>query len=160
MKQQIITHRLSIAAAVLLISFLTAACGSKQPQQKAEKELMKTDSLFSRLSIEQGMQKAFLAYMDTSAVLIRQKHMPIEGVSFIKHYFEGFSDTTFILTWKPLKARLSHENTMGFTYGIYEIAQKTTGKLTGTGTYITIWQKDSNGHWKAIFDTGNEGLGK
>lgn len=160
MKQQNIIHCFSLAATVLLITFLAAACGRKQIQQKAEKELFSTDSLFSRLSIEQGMKKAFLEYLDSSAVLIRQNRMPIEGLPSIRHYFAGFSDTTFNLTWKPLKARLSSENTMGFTYGIYEITEKTTGKLTGTGTYVTIWQKDANRKWKAVFDTGNEGLGK
>lgn len=159
MNKQNTLCRFCIAASFLLIAFFTGAC-NKKPAQNIEKELMKADSLFSVLSVEQGMQKAFLAYLDTSAVLIRQNRMPLEGVSSIKNYFNGFSDTTFSLTWKPLKARLSNEGSMGFTYGIYEISDKATGQQTGTGTYVTIWQKDKNGTWKAVFDTGNEGLGK
>jgi hypothetical protein len=158
MKNQYTLYKLSLAAIVII--FLFAGCECRYNRQNTEKELLKTDSMFSVLSDKQGMKKAFLAYLDTSAVLIRQNRMPIEGVTSIKNYFSAFSDTSFTLTWKPLKARLSDENTMGFTYGIYEIAEKASGKLTGTGTYITIWQKKPDGKWKAVFDTGNEGLGK
>lgn len=160
MKELTTLHCTRIAATFLLISFLATSCSPRQERQKAEKEILSADSLFSILSAGQGMKKAFMEYLDTSAVLIRKNRLPIEGQFSIRQYFEGFSDTTFILTWKPLKARLSGDQSMGFTYGTYEITEKTTGKLTGTGTYITIWQKDSKGRWKAVFDTGNEGLGK
>jgi len=26
------------------------------------------------------------------------------------------------------------------------------------GTYITIWQKQANGNWKFVLDTGTQGL--
>ena len=160
MKKQNTLLYISIGIVMLLIIFQITSCSSGKPRLDVEKELISTDSLFSVVSAEQGMKKAFLAYLDTSAVLIRKNRMPIEGESLIKNFFEGFSDTSFILTWKPLKARLSADNTMGFTYGVYEIAEKTTGNLSGTGTYVTIWQKNGKGNWKAIFDAGNEGTGK
>jgi ketosteroid isomerase-like protein len=28
------------------------------------------------------------------------------------------------------------------------------------GTYISIWKKQSDGNWKFVLDSGNEGVGK
>jgi ketosteroid isomerase-like protein len=149
----------SMACFGLLMILLTSACSCKQSQQNQEKELITSDSLFSRLSMEKGMKNAFLAYLDSSAVLLRPNKMPIEGIGAVKRYFEGFSDTSYILTWKPIKAEISGKHGLGFTYGTYEIREKSTGKSNGRGTYATLWKKDSKGKWKAVFDSGNEGLG-
>lgn len=148
-----------IPAMAVAFMLVMSACSCRQSPQKPEKELIAADSLFSRMSVEKGMKNAFLAYLDTSAVLLRSNRMPLEGIASIKNYFSGFSDSSFILSWKPLKAKISEKSNMGFTYGTYDITDKATGKRSGTGTYITIWQKDGKGKWKAVFDTGNEGLG-
>jgi ketosteroid isomerase-like protein len=156
-----VIHRISkfIAPLAILLILFTSACNCRKSSQNQEKELIATDSLFSEMSADKGMKNAFLAYLDTNAVLLRSNHRPIEGIAAIKKYFAGFSDSSFILTWKPLKAIISSNSTMGFTYGIYRITDKITGKSNGNGTYITIWQKDNKGKWKAVSDTGNEGLG-
>ena len=46
---------------------------------------------------------------------------------------------------------------IGYTYGIHTNTEKATGKIT-KGTYITIWQKQSDGKWKFVLDTGTQGL--
>ncbi|MEI6436818.1 MAG: hypothetical protein ACOYMF_01880 [Bacteroidales bacterium] len=147
-------------ALAVFVLLMTAACENKQNQQNQVKELKATDSLFSKMSIEKGMKNAFLTYLDSSAVLLRSNHMPFEGIASVKRYFDGFSDTSFILSWKPLKAKISPEGALGYTYGIYEINDKASGKSNGKGTYITIWQKDNNCRWKAVFDTGIDGTGE
>jgi hypothetical protein len=144
---------------ILLGMFSAVSCCKKQANKLAEKELMATDSLFSVLSAEQGMQKAFLANFDSSVVLLRSNKMPLTGIAELKQHFKTVSDTAFILTWKPLKAIASDDGTMGYTYGIYEIRDKSDKKRTESGTYITIWKRMGNGKWKATFDAGNEGIG-
>jgi len=149
-----------IALLALIFTPALIACNDKKPNTNSERELIIADSLFSATSAGKGMKNAFLEYLDSNAVLLRSNRMPIEGITSVKKYFDGFSDSSFILTWKPLKARISSESGMGFTYGIYEILDKTTGHSSEKGTYVTIWQKDEKGNWKAVFDTGNEGIGK
>jgi ketosteroid isomerase-like protein len=151
----------TIPKSILILSglLLVFSCCPKHDAQLAEKELMATDSLFSVMSSQQGMQKAFLAYFDSSVVLLRTNKMPLTGIAALRKHFETFSDTSFILTWKPLKAIASREGDFGYTYGIYEINDKATAKKTESGTYITIWKRMGDGKWKATFDAGNEGTG-
>ena len=94
MKKQNTLRYLSIGIVMLLIIFQITSCSSGKPRLDVEKELISTDSLFSVVSAEQGMKKAFLAYLDTSAVLIRKNRMPIEGESLIN---EGTSISS--LAW-------------------------------------------------------------
>jgi hypothetical protein len=46
---------------------------------------------------------------------------------------------------------------MGYTYGIYTLIVNDSAYK---GTYVTIWQKQADGTWKFVLDTGNEGVGK
>jgi ketosteroid isomerase-like protein len=49
---------------------------------------------------------------------------------------------------------------IGYTYGTYKITDRYTDSIIGVGKYATIWQKQKDGKWKAILDTGNPGLGE
>jgi len=126
----------------------------------SEKELADTDRFFSAMSAEKGMNTAFLAMFDSAGVLLRADHQPIEGYNAIKALLTSEDDSTFILTWEPVFAKVSASGDMGYTYGTYEVTDKSTDSLTSEGTYSTIWQKKSDGKWKALLDTGNHGLGK
>ena len=120
-------------------------------------ELIKTDRSFSDMSLEQGMQKAFIHYAADSAVLLQKNAWPIKGKLEIKASFHTLSDTGFVLTWEPLDAIMARSGDLGYTYGIYTMLDKTsTGEFMGK--YVTIWKKQANGQWKFVLDCGNEGL--
>ena len=152
--------RTIITSCIILCCMLLGFACCRQPSARlAEKELMATDSQFSAVSAQQGMQKAFLAYFDSTVVLLRSNNLPLTGIAALKKHFGTFSDTSFILTWRPLKAIAAREGDFGYTYGVYDIHDKTTAKKTESGTYITIWKRMGDGKWKATFDAGNEGIG-
>jgi hypothetical protein len=46
---------------------------------------------------------------------------------------------------------------LGYTYGNYQLKMDT---LIEKGTYVSIWKKDENGHWKYVLDSGNQGTGQ
>jgi ketosteroid isomerase-like protein len=81
--------------------------------------------------------------------------MPIVGKQDLVKSYEGKSDNTFVLTWKPAKAVIAESGDLGYTYGFWTF---TASNETSHGTYLTVWKKDFNGKWKYIADTGNEGL--
>lgn len=118
-----------------------------------------TDRYYSSLSAEKGMDTAFLAMFDSAGVKLSANRMPIEGLQAIRQLLAGKSDSDFILTWEPTFEKVAASGELGYTYGIYKVTNKDTGEKTGEGTYCTIWQKNANGEWKALLDTGNEGLG-
>jgi len=138
------------------IILVLLSCSGKKPAADP-KVLKDADIAFSDYSVTHGLQKAFIEFAHDSVVLLKPNRMPIVGkLSLIKSY-EGKSDSGVVLTWKPAKAIIAESGELGYTYGFWTfIAQKDTSR----GTYLTVWKKNSNGQWKFIADTGNEGLGK
>ncbi|MFT3946048.1 MAG: hypothetical protein QM763_03660 [Agriterribacter sp.] len=133
------------------------------PKFKNDKErinalnsIQQADVDFSDRSKEIGMKKAFLEYMDEEAVLLRPHKMPIVGAMAVD-FLSSINDSSFTLTWHPEGANVSKSADMGYTYGVYSMQ---IGDSSYKGTYVTIWQKDKNGRWKFLLDTGNEGIGE
>jgi len=145
----------SAIIAILIIS--ATACNNKQMDNDGT--LVEADRFYSALSAEKGMNEAFLAMFDSTGVKLQPNHMPIVGYESIKDALLSHEDNTFTLTWEPLFAKISASGDLGYTYGLYKITDKITDSITGDGTYVTIWQKKSDGKWKALLDTGNPGLG-
>ena len=117
--------------------------------------IIKTDKAFSALSKSQGMKRAFIEYMDNEGVLLRPGHIPVIGANAID-YLSMVNDTAFILTWSPTGAGIAESGDLGYTYGIYNMTMKDT---IIKGTYVSIWKKQSDGKWKFMLDSGNEGIG-
>lgn len=134
------------------------ACKSSVPQDTAlaRQAVLKADTDFSNLSRSKGFRYAFLAYADSTAVLLREQHPPMEGHAAFK-YIESMNDSGVTLTWEPTFGSVAASGDLSYTYGIYTFTSKDT---TTRGTYVTIWKKDASGNWKFVLDTGNEGLGK
>ena len=145
--------------------FLLAACLSCNNKNginiEKEKETMKkADIDFSNLSKSKGMKAAFLQYMDTAAVLLRPGHSPLKGMAAGQLIY-NMNDSSFILTWVPRDAEISSSGDMGYTYGIWtSYPKKWLSDSVSQGTYVTIWKKQTNGSWKFVLDTGNEGVDK
>ena len=153
------TYFISISLVSVMCFFMISACHRKIHQNDSE-ELAGTDRFYSALSAEKGMNTAFLAMFDSAGVILRANHPPIEGYAAIRSLLMSESDSTFILSWEPSLSKISASGDMGYTYGTYKIVDRATDSLTGEGTYATVWQKQSDGKWKALLDTGNSGLKK
>lgn len=143
------------SAYILTFVFLVLfSCSEKKPVANAQ-VLMDADRAFSDYSVNHGMQKAFIEFAHDSVVLLKPNRMPIVGKQDLIKSYKGKSDNTFVLTWKPAKAVIAESGDLGYTYGFWTF---TASNETSHGTYLTVWKKDSNGKWKYIADTGNEGL--
>ena len=138
----------------LLVLFILIGC-NKHTSLDMNKELIAVDKSFSALSKEKGMNFAFLAYVAKDGVMLSPNRMPLVGKSNIETLFRGY-DSNKEFTWEPLYADVSKSGELGYTYGTYQII---TAESSEKGTYVSIWKKDSNGKWKFVLDSGNEGLG-
>lgn len=118
--------------------------------------VMSADREFSNLSKEKGMKMAFLQYLDSNGVLLRPGHYPIVGKDAAA-YLQSQEDSTFTLTWEPQSGELAASGELGYTYGLYTLANRDT---TFQGTYVSIWKKQKDNRWKFVLDTGNPGVGK
>ena len=143
----------------ILILVTIQGCQKIRDAKSDANALLKIDKEFSRYSREVGPNKAFLNYIDDSAVLLRPNCYPIVGRDkIVERYTEP--DTGFMLTWVPSFAYVSDNGDLGYTYGIYTMQSiSAEGEAeTNNGTYVTIWKKNKEGNWKFVLDTGNPGL--
>src|SRR5947208_515627 len=90
---------------ILLIISAAAGCTMRMPAAVVQ-DVIQTDKDFSTLSQQQGMKKAFLTYMDSTAVMLTDNHMPTMGNNLARHYSE-LNDTNIILTWEPLNGSIA-----------------------------------------------------
>lgn len=140
----------------IIILFVILSC-TKNAKNPPAGILLQTDSDFSAMSVKEGMFKAFLFYIDEDGVMLRNNSFPDKGKESLAQRFAGNSDTAFILSWKPLFENISGSGDLGYTYGVHTKKDKLTGKISN-GTYVTIWQKQTDGTWKFVLDTGTQGL--
>ncbi|MFC1733131.1 DUF6265 family protein [candidate division KSB1 bacterium] len=145
----------------ILFSFIIISC-QRHDSKDVTEELIQVDSSFSEYSAKYGMTEAFLNFSAEDAVLLRSNYDPIKGTGNISSFLKNSDDSTYTISWKPQYAKVSNSGELGFTYGIYKIHSKDNNEknLIGSGTYVSIWEKDMNGEWKYILDTGNEGLNR
>jgi ketosteroid isomerase-like protein len=144
-----------MASLVAMIIVLSCKQKTVDVTHDAE-EIMKTDREFSQMSQREGMKKAFIYYADSAVVLLRSGYFPMHGTDAME-YLQNINDSAFTLTWSPENAVMALSGDLGYTYGLYTYQASDT---TFQGTYVSIWQKQADGNWKYILDTGNPGVGK
>ncbi|MGC4102793.1 YybH family protein [Ferruginibacter sp.] len=121
-------------------------------------KMMDTDRAFSKLSVAKGMKNAFLEYIDSNGVLLRPDQFPIVGADAIDFLIQ-INDTAYTLQWEPKDGAVAQSGELGYTYGLYKLTP--SGKDTSLyGTYVSVWKKQSDGSWKFVLDSGNEGVGE
>ena len=136
--------------------FFNLSCTTGKVQNH-KGELMAADSLFSELSVEKGMIAAFLEFISPDGVILRDNSLPTEGREALIKYYEGKSDTSFILSWKPQFETISDDGTLGYTYGIWTYTIKSSGEKS-YGMYATMWKRQDDRKWKFVLDLGTDGL--
>ena len=142
----------------LLLLILFISCHSEKKQEYQANELLETDLAFSAMSEELGVNHAFMHFCAREGVLLRENTRPVEGQSSVIKYLANINDDALVLTWEPLHARVAKSGELGYTYGIYELVIKESGK-SEKGTYVSIWTKQDQ-EWKWVLDSGNQGLGE
>jgi len=136
-----------IAAIVVLLT----GCHDRK---YAPPSLIATDKEFSRMSVEEGLNAAFIAYAADSVVKVREGNFPITGKDTMTQIYLSNPDTGVILKWYPVKAEVAASGDLGYTFGNWEMYLKAKD-TTMYGNYITIWRLQPDGTWKYILDTGN-----
>jgi hypothetical protein len=75
-----------------------------------------------------------------------------------KDYLIQQNDADYMLTWDPQHADIAESGELGITYGIFCMKSKQID-TSFYGTYTNVWKKQSDGKWKLLLNTFNNGLG-
>jgi len=136
--------------ATITLLFL-AACATTTPSAPNADVLLQRDREFAKASAAHGhlAWEQFLAPNAAKPASGGQMLVgPQEiGVNMLAAFSNGFT-----LTWEPTHAEISRGGKLGYTWGRYRAVVK--GKAR-EGTYMSVWEKQADGTWKVLFDTGD-----
>jgi ketosteroid isomerase-like protein len=166
--------------AVIIIAVVTFSCNSKKKNNdttsgtleqqnnqtiivdslKATQELLSKDIEFSEYCVKNGINESFTNYIADDGVLLRPNHHPVVGKDSVIKLLNNKNKNNLTMRWKPSYAFVAKSGELGYTYGVYELSDAAPdgAVISSSGTYVSIWKKDSSGNWKLALDCGNEGL--
>jgi len=120
--------------------------------ETARAALLSVDREFSKTSADQGAREAFLSYAAKDVRLFRNDHFPFVGKTAAA---DALAPTTAEWTWTPSFAGVSASGDLGYSYGIYELREKSgAGSVCERGNYARVWKK-VDGAWKLVVDVAN-----
>ena len=149
-----------MAAALCLCGGSTgdASAQARVDRKAAESAIVKADQALCQATIDRNLDR-FLSFVDDDATFSGGA-APLRGKDAVGQgwapYFKQGGPT---LTWKPIKAEVLVGGDVGYTVGTWE--RRATGPdgnpSIARGNYLTVWEKQADGTWNAVFDTGSTG---
>ncbi len=135
---------------LLLTALLAPSLGAAQNAAV----LLKADRDFAQAVATKGVE-GWMAFMADNAVILRRQ--PFVGKEAIRAAMQkAFSDASVTLTWTPTRGQVFKSGDLGYTVGRYQLVHRTDrGENVTRGTYLTVWQKQTDGSWKVIWDGGS-----
>jgi hypothetical protein len=132
---------------------LVAACATSTPTPAEPNAdvLLKLDREFAKQSAARGAL-AWQEFMAPNAVKPANAGRWLTGPQEIGDNMLAAFGSGFTLAWEPARAEIARGGKLGYTWGRYH--SMFNGKAR-EGTYMTVWQKQPDGAWKVLFDTGD-----
>jgi len=110
--------------------------------------LVQSELDFSKAAAEQGIRKAFLAFLAEGSIVFRPR--PVDG----RKLYSESAESGGILAWYPVVADISSTGDFGYTTGPYEFRSGKTGDPVRHGNYASVWRRQPGGKWQVILDAG------
>jgi len=119
------------------------------PVKSELQKLVETEQSFAAMASEKGTKTAFLSFLADDGIIFN----PTESNG--KLVWKTRAESPALLAWNPAWADISSDGKLGYTTGGWEFRPKgKTDNPTGFGEYVTLWQKQSDGLFKAVLDIG------
>jgi ketosteroid isomerase-like protein len=116
--------------------------------EKAVGSLIAAEKAYAKLAGEKGFREASISVFADDAVIFAPN-----AVNGKKFWREAKNDP--FITWRPIFASISRSGELGYTTGPWESSKSRDGqKPDAFGHFVTIWQKNKDGVWKAALDVG------
>jgi ketosteroid isomerase-like protein len=117
--------------------------------------LLQAERAFAKATAERGVD-GWMEFMAPNAVELSAE--PLVGLDQIRAGMtKQFKLPGFKITWEPTKAEYLGDGNVGYAVGRYEVRfTSDDGKAhVNHGTYLTTWQKQTDGSWKVVSDIGS-----
>jgi len=149
-------------ALALAIVALAACDGMKREHKEAaadpaavEQELKTIEGGWEKDYQARDVDKAVAHYSNDAAVANPGMALASDEVSRKMAITQFLSDPSMKVTFASDRVGVAQSGELAYTRGHYAIDTidpKTKQPKTETGSYLTVWQKQSDGSWKAVED--------
>lgn len=142
-------------AAFVLMSGALAAHDVAADVEAAKRAIKLADLELAKAVADRSLQD-FVALVDQDAIFFgRDVSRGKDAVS--KAWLAFFTDRNLFLRWHPNEVYVSSSADLGYSIGEYErIGKDRSGNPeSAIGTYVSIWRKQPDGHWKIVLDIGS-----
>jgi ketosteroid isomerase-like protein len=144
---------LAILAALLLAGLAGCATSPRADPlsaDEARQQVTEAELGFARSMANRDLA-AFGRFIAEDAVFFSGKE-PLRGRdAIIRAWTPFFAATEAPFSWAPDKVEISAGGTLGLTSGP---VQSSAG--TPTGRFTSIWQRQTDGAWRVVFDAGSD----
>lgn len=143
-------------AAIGLALWAAGCAPARQDPDAGRAALMQADRDFARATAERRLAGWVEAFAD-SGFQLRPGKPVAAGRDTVREFMAAaFADTTWTLGWEPARADISSSGDLGWTVGTYQSVRRDSAgaEHRATGKYLTVWQKQADGTWKVVVDTG------
>jgi ketosteroid isomerase-like protein len=119
----------------------------------ALQSIVDTERAFAKMSEDQGIRPAFMAFIADDGILFRPT--PVKGKQWMTEHPVSPSEKRPLLTWYPTAADISRDGDMGYTTGPWEYkADIHDAKAVAWGNFLTVWKRQQDKSWKFVIDLG------
>jgi ketosteroid isomerase-like protein len=149
-------------ALVMAVVALAGCNGAKREHKQAaadpaavEKELKTIEGGWEKDYQARDVDKAVAHYSDDAAVANPGMALASDEVSRKMAISQFLSDPSMKVTFASDRVGVAQSGELAYTRGHYAIETtdpKTKQSKTDTGSYLTVWKKQSDGSWKAVED--------
>jgi ketosteroid isomerase-like protein len=138
----------------LLLFAAHAAVAQNPDSASALFELRQAEQSFAMMSASHGRQAAFAEFIAEEGVIFRGDAVITNG----KQYWQEQRPQPIVLKWEPEFQDVAASGDYGYSLGPWEFQEYRpyTAPLA-YGYFLSVWQKQSDGRWQAILDTGTGG---
>jgi ketosteroid isomerase-like protein len=132
----------------LIFVMLFSVSSFAQARPELEK-LVETEKAFAKTAETKGTKAAFLEFLADDAIVFN----PTAANG--KEVWRNRPESPSLLVWNPTYADISSNGALGYTTGDFSFYPKgKTGEATAFGQFFSVWQRQSDGNYKAVLDLG------
>ncbi len=145
-----------IVLAAIVAGALAAGLAAQGAPGAEEARILEADRAFNQAVADRNVAR-FLALVAADATFAGGA-APLRGRDAVRdgwsRYFEADGPT---LRWTPLRAQVLVGRDVGVTTGTWVLRSRgQDGRIDeARGEYLTVWRKEPDGVWRAVFDTGS-----
>ncbi len=151
-------HRLALACRVVSLALLSLAFAPRvfADAAAAREALLRADRDFAAAAQVRGVEAWVEVWAGNGVHPDGATGLAVGKAGIRKQMAPQYATPGFNLEWSVVRADVSKGGNVGTTWGRFKATSLKDGKkVVRTGDYVTVWEKQDDGSWKVVYDTGD-----